>query len=86
MYLALTPEFFRKSPKMTKDHSMNSPNLPNWNYQIKQIGAGLYVLQGVDNRGHHVDSVGTNSNILEADFFEAAQKIDRSDDSPIPVD
>ena len=29
---------------------MNSLNIPNWTYQIKQI-AGLYVLQGVDNRG-----------------------------------
>ena len=78
MYLALTPEFFRKSPKTTKDHSMNSLNLSNWTYQIKQIGAGLYVLQGVDNRGHQVDSVGTDSDILEEDFFEAAQRIDRS--------
>jgi len=26
---------------------MNSLNLSNWTYQIKQIGAGLYVLQGV---------------------------------------
>jgi hypothetical protein len=28
---------------------MNSLNLSDWTYQIKQIGAGLYVLQGVDN-------------------------------------
>ena len=57
---------------------MNSLNLPNWTYQIKQIAVGLYALQGVDNRGHQVDSVGTDSDILEEDFFEAAQKIDRS--------
>ena len=57
---------------------MNSLNLSNWTYKIKQIAAGLYVLQGVDNRGHQVDSVETNSDILEEDFFEAAQKIDRS--------
>ena len=57
---------------------MNSLNLSNWTYQIKQTAAGLYVLQGVDKRGHHVDSVGTDSDILEGDFFEAAQKIDRS--------
>jgi hypothetical protein len=65
---------------------MNRLNLSNWTYQIKQIAAGLYVLQGVDNRGHRVDSIGADSHILEEDFFEAAQKIDRSDDSPIPVD
>ena len=57
---------------------MNSLNLPNWTYQIKQIGAGLYVLHGVNNCGHQVDSVGTDSDILEEDFLEAAQKIDRS--------
>jgi hypothetical protein len=57
---------------------MNSLNPSNWIYQIKQIGAGLYLLQGVDNRGHQVDSVETDSDILEEDFLEAAQKIDRS--------
>jgi hypothetical protein len=61
----------------TKEHSMNSLNIPNWTYQIKQI-AGLYVLQGVDNRGHEVNSVRPNTDILKEDFFEAAQKVDRS--------
>lgn len=56
---------------------MNSLNIPNWTYQIKQI-AGLYVLQGADNHGHEVNSVGPDSDVLEEDFFEAAQKIDRS--------
>ena len=51
---------------------MNSLNSSNRTYQIKQIGAGLYVLQGVDNRGHQVDSVGTDSELLEEEFFEAA--------------
>ena len=57
---------------------MNSRSISNWTYQIKQIGAGLCVLQGVDNRGHQVDSVGTDPDILEEDFLEAAEKIDRS--------
>jgi len=56
---------------------MNSLNTPNWTYQIKQV-AGLYVLQGVDNRGHEVNSVGPNTDILKEDCFEADQKIDRS--------
>jgi hypothetical protein len=56
---------------------MNSLNIPNWTYQIKQI-EGLYVLQGVDNRCHEVNSVGSNTEILKEDLFEAAQKIDRS--------
>jgi hypothetical protein len=57
---------------------MNRLNIPNWTYQIKQIGASLYFLQGVDNRGHEVNSVGPDSDKLERDFFEAAQKLDRS--------
>jgi hypothetical protein len=57
---------------------MNRPNLANWTYQIKQTAAGLYLLHGVDNRGHCVDSVGTDSDMLETDFFETVQKIDRS--------
>ena len=65
---------------------MNRLNLYNWTYQVKQIGVGLYLLQGVDNRGNRLDSVGTDSNMLEVDFVEAAQKIDQSDDSPIPID
>ena len=65
---------------------MNRLKLSNWTYQIKQIGAGLYVLQGVDNRGNRLDSVGADSDILEANFVEAAQKIDQSDASPIPID
>ena len=64
---------------------MNRLNLSNWTYQIKPIAAGLYVLQGVDSRGHQVDSVGTDSDMLEEDFFEAAQKIDRSVDSSTPA-
>ena len=63
---------------------MATPNLPNWTYQIKQIAAGLYVLQGVDKRGHLLNSVGTDLDRLEEDFFEAAQKIDLLDGSPKP--
>ena len=63
---------------MLKDHSMNGLNISIWTYKIKQISAGLYVLQGGDNRGHQVNSIGTDSHILEEEFFEAAQKIDRS--------
>jgi hypothetical protein len=55
---------------------MTAPNLPNWAYQIKQISVGIFVLHGVDKHGHTVDSVGTDSETLEEDFFEAAQKID----------
>ena len=55
---------------------MAAPNLPNWTYQIKQI-SGVYALHGIDKQGHIVDSVGTDLDELEEDFFEAAQKIDR---------
>jgi hypothetical protein len=85
-FLEMNNPIVPKSAVNTEDHSMNSPNLPNWTYQIKRTAAGIYLLHGVDNRGHRVDSVGTNSDMLEADFFEAAQKIDRSADSPIPID
>jgi len=68
----------------TYDHSMNTLNRSNWTYQIDQIGAELYVLKGVDDRGHQVDSVGMDPDMLEEDFFEAAQKIDLSADSSKP--
>jgi hypothetical protein len=59
---------------------MAIPNLPNWTYQIKQLAAGFYLLQGVDKRGHLLNSIGMDLDILEDDFFDAAQKIDQSSD------
>ena len=57
---------------LTEHYFIYSLDPFNWTYQMEQIGAGRYVLQGVDNRGHQVDSVGTDSELLEEGFFEAA--------------
>jgi hypothetical protein len=63
---------------------MATPNLPNWTYHTEEIASGLYVLRGVDKRGHLLNSVGIDFDRLEEDFFEAAQKIDLLDDCVQP--
>ena len=49
---------------------MKVSDLPNWTYQIKQIAPGIYALHSVDHRGHIVDSVGTDLDLLAEDFLE----------------
>ncbi len=56
---------------------MKASDLPNWTFQIKQIAPGVYALHGVDQRGHIVDSIGTDLDLLEEDLLGAAPTIEK---------